>query len=193
MICALLAVAGIATQPSFQAIKGLHGSTLFTLSMPVSRFRLLGVRTSVGWLEGAAAIAALCCGMWLVSPLLRAAVTKVEMFEYAGTLIACASALYCLSVLLATFPDDQRRVWGTMIGSAALWWLSTYTPRFRQHLSSNGKGFAPDRTHHAVDCDGILPQFGRNLILCGDKSCANPRVLIPSPNSSSVNAFHLVP
>lgn len=30
MICALLAGAGIATQPSFQATKGLHGSTLFT-------------------------------------------------------------------------------------------------------------------------------------------------------------------
>jgi len=128
MVCAILGGAGIATQPSLQATKGLHGSTLFTLSMPVSRLRLLAVRASIGWLEAVGVIAALCSGMWLVSPAFRAIGTPVEMLEYAGTLIACASALYCLSVLLATFLDDQWRAWGTMIVCAALWWLSTHTP-----------------------------------------------------------------
>ena len=42
LICAFLAGAGIATQTPFQASKGLHGSTLFTLSMPVSRLPLTG-------------------------------------------------------------------------------------------------------------------------------------------------------
>ncbi len=51
-----------------------------------------------------------------------------EMFEYAEILIACASALYFLSVMMATFLDDQWRVWGTMLSAAALWWLSTHTP-----------------------------------------------------------------
>jgi hypothetical protein len=128
MICALLGGAGIVTQPSLQATKGLHGSTLFTLSLPVSRLRLLAVRASIGWLESVGVIGALCCGMWLVSPVFRAIGTPVEMFEYAGTLIACASALYCLSVLLATFLDDLWRTWGTMLFFAALWWLSTHTP-----------------------------------------------------------------
>jgi hypothetical protein len=41
-----LAGAGINSQPSFQATQGLHGSTLFTLSLPVSRLRLLAVRAS---------------------------------------------------------------------------------------------------------------------------------------------------
>lgn len=50
------------------------------------------------------------------------------MLEYAGTLIACASALYGLSVFLATFLDDQWRAWSTMIASAALWWLSSHAP-----------------------------------------------------------------
>ena len=128
MVCALLGGAGIVTQPSLQATKGLHGSTLFTLSLPVSRLRLLAVRASIGWFEAAGVIGALCCGMWLVSPAFRATVTPVEMLEYAGTLIACASALYYFSVLLATFLDDQWRAWGSMIASAALWWLSTHTP-----------------------------------------------------------------
>jgi ABC-2 type transport system permease protein len=128
MVCAMLGGAGIATQPSLQATKGLHGSTLFTLSLPVSRLRLLAVRAGIGWLEAAGVIGALCCGMWLVSPAFRATTTPVEMLEYAGTLIACASAFYCLSVLLATFLDDQWRAWGTMITYVALWWLSNHTP-----------------------------------------------------------------
>ena len=43
MICIMLSGAGIVTQPAFQATKGLHGSTLFTLSLPVTRFRLLAI------------------------------------------------------------------------------------------------------------------------------------------------------
>jgi hypothetical protein len=128
MACALLGGAGIVTQPSLQATKGLHGSTLFTLSMPVSRLRLLTVRAGIGWLEVVGVISALCCGMWLVSPAFRSVTTPVAMLGYAGTLIACSSALYCFSVLLATFLDDQWRAWGTMLFAVALWWLSTHTP-----------------------------------------------------------------
>jgi hypothetical protein len=51
VVCAMLGGAGINTQPAIQAGKGLHGSTLFTLSLPVSRFKLLLVRASVGWIE----------------------------------------------------------------------------------------------------------------------------------------------
>src|ERR1700689_5339733 len=43
-----LAGAGIATQVAFRSRKGLHGSTLFPLSLPVSRFRLLAVRAGLG-------------------------------------------------------------------------------------------------------------------------------------------------
>jgi hypothetical protein len=128
LACTLLAGAGIVTQPTLQASKGLHGSTLFTLSLPASRLRLLAVRAGIGWLETIGVIAALCCGMWVVSPAFRAIGTSLEMLEYAGTLIACASALYGLSVFMATFLDDQWRAWGTMLSAAALWWLSTHTP-----------------------------------------------------------------
>jgi hypothetical protein len=124
--CALLGGAGIVTQPPFQATKGTHGSILFTLSLPVTRLRLLAVRATIGWLELAALIAALCTGMWLISSPLRATVMPAEMAEYAVTLIICASALYCLSVLLATFLEDQWRIWGTMIISVAMWWLFSH-------------------------------------------------------------------
>ena len=43
-------------------------------------------------------------------------------------LIACGSTLYLLSVLMATFLDDQWRIWGTFLGSAALFWISSHAP-----------------------------------------------------------------
>jgi ABC-2 type transport system permease protein len=127
-LCGMVAGAGIATQPAFQATKGLNGSTLFTLSLPVSRLRLLAVRAGLGWLEMAGGIAAMCCGLWIVFPVVRAATTAPEMFEYAGALIACGSALYFLAVLLATFLEEQWRVVGNMISFVALWWVPNHTP-----------------------------------------------------------------
>jgi hypothetical protein len=127
-ISIMLAGAGIATQPSFQATKGLHGSILFTLSLPVSRFRLLAVRAGLGWLEMSGAIAAMWCAMWLLFPLLRAAASPEAMIKHTVVLIACASGLYSIVVLLATFLDDQWRLFGSFIVFGALWWLSNHTP-----------------------------------------------------------------
>jgi hypothetical protein len=124
----MLAGAGIATQPALQATQGLHGSMLFTLSLPVSRFRLLAVRAGLGWLEMVGGIGMLCCGTWALFPILRVTTTAAEMLDYAGVLITCASGLYSISVLLATFLDDQWRMWGSIFAFAALWWLSNHTP-----------------------------------------------------------------
>jgi hypothetical protein len=128
LICGMLGGAGIATQPSLQASKGIHGSSLFTLSMPVSRLRLLSTRAAIGWLECVVTIALLCIGTWFRSPVLKNVATPFEMVEYATTLITCGSALYFFSVLLGTFLDDQWRTWGTMFGAGALWWLFHYAP-----------------------------------------------------------------
>ena len=148
MINSLLASAGIATQPSLVASKGIHGSTLFTLSLPVSRLRLMSVRAAIGWLEGIGVIGVLCCALWLLSPALRAMVGPGTMLQYAATLIACGSAIYFVSVLLGTFLDDQWRTWGTMLTSGGLWWLSTHTalPAFLDIFRGMGKG-SPLITH----------------------------------------------
>ena len=125
MFCAFLGGAGIVTQPSLQATKGLHGSTLYTLSMPVSRLRLLAVRATIGWLEVATLIGALCCEFWFGMRPLLGDVTPLEMVEQAGTLIACTSILYFVSVVLATLLDDQWRTWGTMLAAVAMYYPLT--------------------------------------------------------------------
>lgn len=128
LVPATLAGSGIATQPSFQATKGVHGSTLFTVSLPVNRFRLLAVRAGIGWLEQIAVMIFLCGGMWIVFPALRSSVTPAEMLEQLETLVACGSALYFIPVLFATFLDDITRMWASFVCFAALWWFPNHTP-----------------------------------------------------------------
>lgn len=90
----------------------------------MSRLRLIAVRASIGWLETAGSLAAFFCALWFVSPVLRAKVAPFALFYYALTLIVCGSAIYFLSVLLATFLDDMWRMFGTMIAAGAFGWLS---------------------------------------------------------------------
>jgi hypothetical protein len=141
-MAAMLAGAGINTQPGFQAAKGLHGSTYFTLSLPVSRFRLLAVRSGLGWLQLTSVIAVLCCGLWIVSKPLRASATPLEMLEFAVVLVAFGSAFYSISVLLRTFLDDMWRVWGTVIALAVLWLLGNLSslPRSANIFRAVGEG-----------------------------------------------------
>jgi hypothetical protein len=142
VICIWLAGAGVVTQPSFQATKGIHGSTLFTLSLPVSRFRLLAVRAGLRWMEMTVMIGALCCGMWLVHPAMRALVTPIAMLEYSATLLVCASAFYFFSVLLATLLEDQWRMVGGMVAFGGMFWLSAYKylPASVDPLRATGRG-----------------------------------------------------
>lgn len=128
LICVFLAAAGIATQQGLQAAKGLHGSTLFTLTLPVSRLRLLTVRAFLGWLEMACGIGWICCLLWFLFPAIRDRATPGEIVEYAAVLIVCGSFFYCITVLLATFLDDLWRVWGSFICYGALWWLAFRIP-----------------------------------------------------------------
>jgi hypothetical protein len=119
---------GIATQPPFQTTRGIQQSIHFTLSLPVSRLRLLAVRAGLGWLEMICAIGAWCGSMWVLFPVLRATATAAEMVEYAIAFVACSSGLYCIAVLLSTFLDEE--LWhrmGNMAAMGALWWLCDNT------------------------------------------------------------------
>ena len=126
--CIFLAAAGIVTQQSLQAAKGLHGSTLFTLTLPVSRFRLLAVRAGLGWLEMAGGIGTICCLLWFLFPVIRSSATPQEMAQFAAVLMVCGSAFYCITVLLATVLDDLWRVWASLMSYGAIWWLVNNVP-----------------------------------------------------------------
>jgi hypothetical protein len=118
---AMLASSGIKTQPPLTATKGLHGSVHFTLSLPVSRIRLLRSRAGLGILEMAIVILLAVIGFGFLLPLqfpeLRLPAT--DFARYGVTVFAFTLAVYSLSTLLATFMDDLWQMWGTMIAVGA--------------------------------------------------------------------------
>ena len=101
---------------------------LFTLTLPVTRRRLLLTRAGLGWLLLAGTIAMMYCGMWMLFPVLRANTSAAQVLENIGVLVACASGLYAIPVLLSTFLNELWRTWGTMIALVALLILVTKTP-----------------------------------------------------------------
>ena len=123
IIFVIMAGAGIVTQ-TLLATRGIHGSMQYTLALPVSRIRLLMVRASMGWVGAAIATGIFCCALWMLYPQLRAMGTPAELAEHVGTLVGCASVIYFLSVLLATFLDDQGRALGSTFSLFVLWWFS---------------------------------------------------------------------
>jgi hypothetical protein len=106
-----LAGTGVKTQASARAQKGVHGSMLFTLSMPVSRFQLFATRASLGMLEAAAVLALAPAVMWFTFPGLRALFTGSSLFEYWLTIAICVSPFYGLNLLLSALFDDSFQNW----------------------------------------------------------------------------------
>lgn len=123
-LAVLLAGTGVNAQKSiFRSPVNAQGSTLFTLSLPVTRLRLLAVRAGLGWLETAGGIAVVCAGLWAEFEAIRAAVAPLEMLKYAAALVACATSVYALGVLLVALVKDRVLAWA---GAIALLELLNY-------------------------------------------------------------------
>lgn len=110
-----LAGAGIKTQAGgFRPSKGLHGSMYYTLSLPVTRGRLFGVRVSLGLAETAGMHVLACIAAWLVRPELRFHVAPWDMFKHGVAAFFCVAAVYSVGVFFAAFLDDLYQTWATM-------------------------------------------------------------------------------
>lgn len=125
MIPTMLGGAGIKTQPLLRTTKGLHGSMYFTLSLPVSRLRMLATRATLGMLETVGVVAALTCFAWFIFPALKVHLMGADLFAYWGTVSICMSSFYFLSVFFATVWDDVWQIWGSFVVALILRWLET--------------------------------------------------------------------
>ncbi len=121
----MLGGAGIKTQPLLRTTKSLHGSMYFTLSLPVSRVRLLATRAGLGLLETVGVVAALIGSSWFIFPALKLHLTGMDLFAYWGTISVCMSGVYFLSVFFATLWDDVWQIWGSFFVVLILRWLVT--------------------------------------------------------------------
>ena len=120
-----LAGSGIRPESPFRMMKGLQGSMYFTLSLPVSRLRLLAVRSATGILEIAALVVAAFCLAAAALPAVRAQITAADGLRYAVTILLCSTAGFGVSTLLATFLDQQWQGFGSMFVVFSGRWLFT--------------------------------------------------------------------
>jgi hypothetical protein len=136
-----LAGDGIRTHPAFRKTKGLHGSLYFTLSLPVSRLRLLFVRARIGLLESAGVTVVIYSLAWILFPLVRGDSKPIDLLELILAAIVCSSCFYFVSVLLAIFLDDAWQIWG---GTFVFGAVQGLTVHFHLPASLNLLGFAGD-------------------------------------------------
>ena len=147
MVTLLLAGAGTKTQAPFRQQRGLHGSTLFTLTLPVSRLQLVAIRAGVGILETALIFLIASMALWRFVPAIKVHASLVNALEYAFSLTICNTVAYFVCVLVAIFLDDVWQIWGKMISVAALLFISSKTPRQSLNLQRAIGSASPFVTH----------------------------------------------
>jgi hypothetical protein len=161
----LLSGAGIRTQAPFRGTKGLHGSTYFTLSMPVSRVRLVSVRAALGMIETAAVVGCLCCAVWIAVPALRTNLTHFDMLNYWVTVSICVSGFYSLSVLLAIFFEEPWSIWTGLIVVVALRLLLSRIPALSRVDPFQAIGKSSPLFTHAFPWASMTVSIGTAAIL----------------------------
>jgi len=113
-----LAGAGINTQTTYSAMTGFHGSMLYTLSLPVTRTRLLYVRAAVGALETCAFVLLAVAMVLYWSP---QAPTLSQALFYALRVLVSTMAVYALSMFLACILDEMWQFTGAVLILSAAW------------------------------------------------------------------------
>ncbi|HEX4276161.1 MAG TPA: hypothetical protein VHZ74_12440 [Bryobacteraceae bacterium] len=116
---------GIKTQSAtLGTVKGLHNSTYFTLSLPVRRSTLFGIRTIVGLSVMLVAMLVTSCGICLVLGSAKADVTLAEAVGIGLAMFVCCLAFYFMSSLLSIYLDAQWQLYGSMLVAGIGWWLT---------------------------------------------------------------------
>ncbi len=118
----MLAGSGVKTQSArFQSARGGHRSVQFTLSLPVSRLRLLATRTAVGLLSVFVAVAISTGLVWLT---FRDVVSWPDLVPYLLVVFICQCAFYGFGTILSTLVDEMYQGWIGIISIQAAGLLS---------------------------------------------------------------------
>lgn len=111
---------------TFGHVMGEAQPTLFTLSMPVSRRRLVVAQAALGAAQLAALVVASCAVLWLSSPSLRAGRDEWQMLSCVAVVLGGQAMLYALGMLLASTSPIVWMVYCYAAVNALLWQLSMF-------------------------------------------------------------------
>ncbi len=123
LFATLIGVGGIVTESS-------RGTALFTLSLPVTRRRLLAVRAATGAVELALLALVPSLLIPLFSLLIDESYSLAKVIVYVLMMIIGGAVFYAFSILLSTIFSDQVKP--LIIGIAVAFILSTVTMLFKE-------------------------------------------------------------
>jgi ABC-2 type transport system permease protein len=123
LFAVLLGVGGLATEAS-------RGTALWTLSLPVTRRRLLGVRAGVGALELLALAVVPSLFVWALSPVVGQRYALASALAYSLMTFVGGMFFYGLALLLSTvFGDQLKPILAGMAVSILMGLLSMFSKR----------------------------------------------------------------
>jgi hypothetical protein len=99
---------GVRTQAGHLTMKPNPKSTIYTLSLPVSRCRLLLMRSALGLLEGTVLSLICVIFMWI---LLQGRVTILDFTNPLLVTIVCGIWVYFVTTFLSTFVNEGLYIW----------------------------------------------------------------------------------
>ncbi len=115
----------VSTRPGASE-KGMEGSMMFTLSLPVTRARLFAMRTVTGMLESVALVSLFAVAAWLLARPL--AVNAHDALACFTEVVACSLAVYGISACLSTFCEESWRFRVSMLALLALYFMASHDP-----------------------------------------------------------------
>ena len=102
---------GVRTQTFGRNYRGLHGSVHFTLSLPVSRTRLLITRAALGFAEMMIVMVLVSVAAWAAFGAMRAQASMSAVIGHAVFMGIAAVGVAGLAVLGSTVFDDVVQTW----------------------------------------------------------------------------------
>jgi hypothetical protein len=102
----LLGGSGVNSQAPLGFSEGIAGSTQFTISLPVTRLRLLAVRAAVGLVEMATVTALTVFLIWVLFPAMRETARPADFARLVLTTVVFLIAPYCAHVFFSTWSAE---------------------------------------------------------------------------------------
>jgi ABC-2 type transport system permease protein len=131
LFAVLLGAGGLATEAS-------RGTALWTLSLPVTRRRLLGVRAGLGAVELLALAVVPTLFVWALSPVVGQRYSLADALAHALMTFAGGMAFYGFAFLLSTFFGDQLKpILVGMAVSIALGAVTMFSRRLAEYSVYN--------------------------------------------------------
>lgn len=124
MLTLAVAGSGVKSQAPVGFPEGLAGSTQFTISLPVTRLRLLTVRAGFGLAETCVATAMVGLLLWQLFPSVRAGTTPADFAKLLLTAAVFLTLPYSAAILMGTFIDEPLSMVYAGWTTALMLWLA---------------------------------------------------------------------